>query len=53
MRPPLLLDDAVDRGQAQAGPFADWGLVVKNGSKMRASVALSMPQPVSLTASMA
>jgi hypothetical protein len=26
-------------------------LVVKNGSKMRASVALSMPVPVSVTAS--
>jgi len=45
-----LLDDAVNGSQAQAGSLP-CSLVVKKGSKMRDTVASSMPVPVSLTAS--
>jgi hypothetical protein len=43
-----LLDDAVNGGEAEAGAFP-FSLVVKNGSKMRDWVSLSMPWPVSET----
>ena len=46
--PATLFDDTVDRGQAKPGA-ASGPLVVKNGSKIRACTAGSMPQPVSLT----
>lgn len=45
---PMGADDLLRQCQAQAGALALL-LVVKNGSKMWASVSLSMPQPVSVT----
>jgi len=44
---PPMFDDPVRRRQPRPVPFP-FGLVVKNGSKSRAMVALSMPQPVSV-----
>lgn len=46
----MLGNDAVHDREAEAGAIARV-LVVKNGSKMRSSVASSMPQPSSLTTS--
>jgi hypothetical protein len=45
----MLLDDAEDGRQPQAGAFADGPLVVKNGSKIFGRISGGMPQPVSLT----
>ena len=48
--PPLCSHDPVDGGEAEARPLAE-RLGRKKGSKIRASVAASMPAPVSVTAS--
>jgi hypothetical protein len=44
----VLLDDAMDGGQAQSGPLPS-SLVVKNGSKIRGKCSEAMPVPVSVT----
>ena len=46
-----LLDDAVDGGEAEAGPLARRSLVVKNGSKIFSFTSGVMPVPVSATSS--